>query len=826
MVDFPIRVVIKPQAAIRAIKQIDTALAQLEKRAKRVKVTVGTVFDDKAPNKLRNALSGLKQAFAGISVALAARSIVNAARDYENLERRVRSVSGTAKATAANLKLIRDISEETGTSLANNASTFARLSIATKTLGIGAVRTAGIVKTLNQALVIGGANASEAATTITQLGQALASGRLQGDELRSLLENAPTLAAELSKQLGITIGELREMGAAGQLTADKLVTALEGAAGDIDGQFKKLGPSFDQSVQRLNNAIVELGRSFQPMLKNLTQSLTLVTKLTKGIGNIVSIGDRLRAVQGKIADNKNLSEEGKSQDAAKNIGNRIGLFEGGESALGVETINKRIKSLSDQFKELGIRAIEIEQLRQRIDAAGVTSQVAGLAVKNLIGEVKAFGIDAQSTTKNVTDLWNTTQDYFETTEKASESTNNASAALAQQGVIQRRAARLTKNQIDQLKNEASQLQLTGAARAALQQVQRAEQTLKKASIDLTNVAVIAQLKEISALAMANEKRKESIKLQKEGDVAAARDFNSALAERSRILATLATEEDKQIERQEQLFDLMFVGGITLDEYNRILKESPLFQEDSTSQMQAFIDVLFDANKQAEQLGATFANTLVGGIDRASGALADFALSGAQDVDQLREAMANILGDIAQQILQAIIKALILKAITGTISGFGGAPTAARSGASANSGRNFYVNEGGPELFVPSSSPLSQPAAAMRATTRQSSSASRFATRQTGGAVIPGGGAPTPFTPPSAGQIVPAAQTASILNQTKNQGTVVVQAPPPEVAVAVTPTIMVGGKAFAQAISTDDDVQTEIVQVVSQNKQGLRQSGRS
>jgi len=71
-------------------------------------------------------------------------------------------------------------------------------------LGLGT-----LVGGLQRIAIASGATQQEIASSTQQLAQALASGTLQGDELRSILEGLPTLAQALAHELGVSIGELR-----------------------------------------------------------------------------------------------------------------------------------------------------------------------------------------------------------------------------------------------------------------------------------------------------------------------------------------------------------------------------------------------------------------------------------------------------------------------------------------------------------------------------------------------------------------------------------------------------------------------------------------
>src|SRR5690606_19535429 len=90
------------------------------------------------------------------------------------------------------------------------------------------------VETLQKAFTISGAGAQEQASAMYQLSQAMASGRLQGDEFRAIMENASMVADAIARYLGVSKGELRDLASEGALTADVIKAALFSAADDIN----------------------------------------------------------------------------------------------------------------------------------------------------------------------------------------------------------------------------------------------------------------------------------------------------------------------------------------------------------------------------------------------------------------------------------------------------------------------------------------------------------------------------------------------------------------------------------------------------------------
>lgn len=121
-----------------------------------------------------------------------------------------------------------------------------------------AIGTAGII---NRALVAGGGTSEENQRAIRQLTQGLASGVLQGDELRSIREQAPYFAQVLAEGLSqidegfedIGIGDLKRLGAEGELTADRIVKAMWAMQDEINQDFEAMPKTFGQAMTSLSN---------------------------------------------------------------------------------------------------------------------------------------------------------------------------------------------------------------------------------------------------------------------------------------------------------------------------------------------------------------------------------------------------------------------------------------------------------------------------------------------------------------------------------------------------------------------------------------------
>ena len=115
----------------------------------------------------------------------------------------------------------------------------------------------GFTELLQKSLKVSGAGTSEQQSAFLQLTQAMAAGKLQGDEFRSIMENAPMVANAISQYLGVTKGELKELSSDGAITADIIKNAMFNAADDIFGFFAQMPMTFADVWQKIKNAGME-----------------------------------------------------------------------------------------------------------------------------------------------------------------------------------------------------------------------------------------------------------------------------------------------------------------------------------------------------------------------------------------------------------------------------------------------------------------------------------------------------------------------------------------------------------------------------------------
>lgn len=195
----------------------------------------------------------------GAAAGVAAVNIAKAGDAATGTLARLASATGSmAQAQQVYEGLFR-LSQQTGVAVADSAGAFSRFSVAAREIGGTSDQVLRLVSGIQKAGIVAGSGAQESAAAVQQLGQALASGVLQGDELRSILENMPQLAQSLAREMGVSIARLREMGTEGKLTADVVFPALLRATEKIGEEFDKMPVTMSRAKDILIAATDDFG---------------------------------------------------------------------------------------------------------------------------------------------------------------------------------------------------------------------------------------------------------------------------------------------------------------------------------------------------------------------------------------------------------------------------------------------------------------------------------------------------------------------------------------------------------------------------------------
>ena len=236
-------------------------------------------------NQLQNSFNGLRTAIAATGITLLARQAVNTSANFEKLNVRLGLLTKESGSFAKSQKIAADAQKAFGLSAteALEGVTDITARLAPLKVGVEDIRT--VFFGFNTAAKLAGASTIEASNAFRQLAQALGSGRLAGDEFRSVSEQVPTILAPIAEELGVNIGTLKQFAAEGKLTSDVVLRALERVGKDGSEflqQLLKNDPT--QVFKDFNNATEDLSRAFgdslRPAVEAATKALTEFVKIT------------------------------------------------------------------------------------------------------------------------------------------------------------------------------------------------------------------------------------------------------------------------------------------------------------------------------------------------------------------------------------------------------------------------------------------------------------------------------------------------------------------------------------------------------------------
>lgn len=138
---------------------------------------------------------------------------------------------------------------------------------------------------------VGGAGTQEQQAGMYQLAQAMAAGKLQGDEFRSIMENAPMIAEAIAKYTGKSKGDLKEMSSDGVITADIIKGAMFSMADDINDKFESMPKTFGEIWNQIRNGAID---AFDPVITRINELIN--TDAFQGFVNILIEGFNLVAI--------------------------------------------------------------------------------------------------------------------------------------------------------------------------------------------------------------------------------------------------------------------------------------------------------------------------------------------------------------------------------------------------------------------------------------------------------------------------------------------------------------------------------------------------
>ena len=263
------------QALDRVAKKAENALGKdVTASMEAVKSKAQKIFGVEIPGIMNAAKSGAAFGAAAIGIEAAGRAMkdmaVSAVQTTDQLTQiraRINLINDGSQSTAEIMDKIYSAANRSRGSYLDMADSVAKLNMLAKDAFSSNDEAIMFVEQLNKQFKISGASVEETTSAMYQLTQAMAAGKLQGDEFHSIMENAPMLAQSIADEMGLTVGQLKDMSSQGLITADIIKEALFSSAEETNAKFAEIPMTFQDIGTQVQN---ELIGAFQPAMEEIS----------------------------------------------------------------------------------------------------------------------------------------------------------------------------------------------------------------------------------------------------------------------------------------------------------------------------------------------------------------------------------------------------------------------------------------------------------------------------------------------------------------------------------------------------------------------------
>ena len=245
--------------------------------------------------EMQGTLRSLGGVLSGFGLSLGIQQVTQYMDAWMNLNARLKLVTNSFQEFKTAQQGVFDIAQQTRQGLKETADLYYKVADSTRSMGLSQQQVLQHTKAISQAIVISGSSAESAKAALVQYGQALASNRLGGDELRSVAEQAPRLfrlirenIANMSGGFGMTQAQFKAVAAEGYITTEKMIDAVNRGSKSLESEFSKLPLTIGQAWTLLENQVLKFVGSQGESTGMFTAIANSVKLLSENIGNLVN----------------------------------------------------------------------------------------------------------------------------------------------------------------------------------------------------------------------------------------------------------------------------------------------------------------------------------------------------------------------------------------------------------------------------------------------------------------------------------------------------------------------------------------------------------
>jgi tape measure domain-containing protein len=217
-----------------------------------IKVVADTTQAQRALGDLQSTLGRLASVAA---ITALTTQFINLADASTNLQNKLRLVTQQGQTSTELFNLMAKTANNLGAPLSDVGDLFFRIANNTKDLSLAQTDQLRVTELMTKAFMTTGLSMNEAKNAVIQFGQGLSAGVLRGEELNSILENAPPIADAIAAHFGVARGALKALGEQGKITSKDVIDGMLAAGKSIDDAFATRIPTVANAFTTLQNSV-------------------------------------------------------------------------------------------------------------------------------------------------------------------------------------------------------------------------------------------------------------------------------------------------------------------------------------------------------------------------------------------------------------------------------------------------------------------------------------------------------------------------------------------------------------------------------------------
>lgn len=257
---------------------------------------------------LRSSLGFLQSGLASVAAGLGVTAVVQYMDAWSRMTGRLAAAKVPMEDIADIQNKIVEIAIRSRTPLEAVGNLYSRIARSSEALGVSQEEVGRATEIIAMALKTSGATAQETTSSLIQLSQALQKGTLNGDELRSILEQSPPLANAIAREFGTTVGNLQKMGAEGKLFATRVMKAILDSGREVERSFRAMpmtvADAWTNLLTRVEEYVGELNQASgatQPLIKGMQLLGDNIDRIGRGVMVIGTVLGTLATARGFTA---------------------------------------------------------------------------------------------------------------------------------------------------------------------------------------------------------------------------------------------------------------------------------------------------------------------------------------------------------------------------------------------------------------------------------------------------------------------------------------------------------------------------------------------